>query len=55
MLLIVVVIVAVMLVVVIGVFEHVGSLVERKARERFKKATPGERFKYQSEMRKAEM
>ena len=38
MLLIVVVIVAVMLVVGIGVFELVGTLVERKTRERFKKA-----------------
>ena len=37
------------------VFELVGCLVERKARERFEKMTPEERFKYQNEMRKAEI
>ena len=43
--------------VVIGaiVFEFVGWLVERKARERFEKMTPEERFKYQNEMRKKQL
>jgi len=43
--------------IVIGAvaFEVVGRMVERKARKRFEKMTPEERFKYQNEMRKAEM
>ena len=44
-----------MLVVGAVVFEIVGLLAERKARERFEKMTPEERFKYQNEMRKAEI
>ena len=45
------------IVVVLGVaaFELVGWLVERKARERFEKMTPEERFKYQNEMRKKQL
>ena len=35
--------------------ELVGWLVERKARERFEKMTPEERFKYQNEMRKKQL
>ena len=48
---------AVVAVFVIGavVFELVGWLVERKARERFEKMTPEERFKYQNEMRKKQL
>lgn len=43
--------------IVVGavVFELVGCLVERKARERFEKMTPEERFKYQNEMRKKQL
>lgn len=43
--------------IVIGaiVFEFVSCLVERKARERFDKMTPEERFKYQNEMRKKQL
>ena len=37
------------------VFELVGWLAERKARERFEKMTPEERFKYQNEMRKKQL
>ena len=37
------------------VFEIVGWLVERKARARFEKMTPEERFKYQNEMRKKQL
>ena len=55
MVLIVVTIVAALLVVSITVFELVGWLAERNARDRFEKMTPEERFKYQSEMRKAEI
>ena len=55
MVLIVVTIIAALLFVGIAVFELVGWLAERNARERFAKMTPEERFKYQSEMRKAEM
>ena len=36
-------------------FEVVGWLAERKARERFEKMTPEERFKYQNEMRKKQL
>ena len=36
-------------------FEVVGWLIERKARERFEKMTPEERFKYQNEMRKKQL
>ncbi len=48
---------AVVAVLVVGavVFEIVGLLAERKARERFEKMTPEERFKYQNEMRKVEI
>lgn len=48
---------AVVAVLVVGavVFELVGWLTERKARECFEKMTPEERFKYQNEMRKAEI
>ena len=55
MVLIVITIVAAVLVVGVAVFEFVGCMVERKARERFEKMTPEERFKYQNEMRKVEM
>ena len=43
--------------IVVGavVFELVGCLVERKARERFEKMTPEERFKYQNKMRKKQL
>ena len=43
--------------IVIGVvvFEIVGWLVERKARARFEKMPPEERFKYQNEMRKKQL
>lgn len=45
------------IVVVLGVvaIELVGWLVERKARARFEKMTPEERFKYQNEMRKKQL
>ena len=55
MVLIVVTIIAALLVVGIAVFELVGWIDERNARERFAKMTPEERFKYQSETRKAEI
>ena len=55
MVLIVITIVATLLVVGVAVFELVGWLVERKARERFEKMTPEERFKYQNEMRKKQL
>ena len=42
-----------MIVVGAVAFEVVGWLVERKARKRFEKMTPEERFKYQNEMRKS--
>ena len=44
-----------LIVVGVAVFELVGWLVERKARERFEKMTPEERFKYQNEMRKRQL
>ena len=52
-----VIVCAVVAVLVVGavVFELVGWLVERKARERFEKMTPEERFKYQNEMRKKQL
>lgn len=52
-----VIVCAVVAVLVVGavVFEIVGLLAERKARERFEKMTPEERFKYQNEMRKGEI
>ncbi len=52
-----VVVVGIVALIVIGVvvFELVGWLVERKARERFEKMTPEERFKYQNEMRKKQL
>ena len=55
MILIVAIIIGVLLVVGAVVFELVGWLVERKARERFEKMTPEERFKYQNEMRKKQL
>ncbi len=55
MVLIIVTVVVAALVVGITVFEFVGWLVERNARDRFEKMTPEERFRYQSEMRKAEV
>ena len=53
--LIVVVCIVALIVVGVAAFELVGCLVERKARERFEKMTPEERFKYQNEMRKVEI
>lgn len=52
-----VIVCAVVAVLVVGavVFELVGQLAERKARERFEKMTPEERFKYQNEMRKKQL
>lgn len=44
-----------LIVVGVAVFEIVGCLVERKARARFEKMTPEERFKYQNEMRKKQL
>ena len=44
-----------LIVVGVAVFEIVGWLVERKARERFEKMAPEERFKYQNEMRKKQL
>lgn len=44
-----------LIVVGVAAFELVGCLVERKARERFEKMTPEERFKYQNEMRKKQL
>ena len=53
--LIVVACIVTLIVVGVAVFEIVDCLVERKARERFEKMTPEERFKYQNEMRKVEI
>ena len=53
--LIVVVCIVALIVIGVVVFEIVGWLVERKARERFEKMTPEERFKYQNEMRKKQL
>ena len=52
-----VIVCAVVAVLVVGavVFELVGWLTERKARERFEKMTPEERFKYQNEMRQKQL
>ena len=55
MVMIVVACIVVLIVVGVAVFELVGCLVERKARERFEKMTPEERFKYQNEMRKKQL
>lgn len=55
MILIIVAIVVVLLVAGIAVFELVGWMAERKARERFDKMSPEERFKYQNEMRKKQL
>lgn len=44
-----------LIVVGVAVFEIVGWMVERKARARFEKMTPEERFKYQNEMRKKQL
>ena len=53
--LIVVVCIVALIVVGVAVFEFVGCLLERKARARFEKMTPEERFKYQNEMRKKQL
>ena len=53
--LIVVLCIVALIVVGVAVFELVGWLVERKARERFEKMPPEERFKYQNEMRKKQL
>ena len=53
--LIVVVCIVALVVVGVAAFELVGCLVERKARARFEKMTPEERFKYQNEMRKKQL
>lgn len=53
--LILVVCIVALIVVGVAVFEIVGWMVERKARERFEKMTPEERFKYQNEMRKKQL
>ena len=53
--LIIAAIVAAVLVAGIAVLELVGWMDERNARKRFEKMTPEERFKYQSETRKAEI
>lgn len=53
--LIVVLCIVALIVVGVAEFELVGWLVERKARERFEKMTPEERFKYQNEMRKKQL
>lgn len=53
--LIIVVCIVALIVVGVAAFELVGWLVERKARERFEKMTPEERFKYQNEMRKKQL
>ena len=53
--LIVVVCIVALIVIGVVVFEIVGWLVERKARARFEKMTPEERFKYQNEMRKKQL
>ncbi len=52
-----IIVVFIVLVIVVGavVFELVGGLAERKARERIEKMTPEERFKYQNEMRKKQL
>ena len=55
MVMIVVTCIVALIVIGIIVFEIVGWLVERKARERFEKMTPEERFKYQNEMRKKQL
>ena len=53
--LIIVVCIVALIVIGIVVFELVGWLAERKARERFENMTPEERFKYQNEMRKKQL
>ena len=55
MVLVIVCVIVAVLVVGAVVFELVGWLAERKARERFEKMTPEERFKYQNEMRKKQL
>ena len=52
---IVVLCIVALIVVGVAVFELVGWMVERKARARFEKITPEERFKYQNEMRKKQL
>ena len=52
---IVVVCIVALIVVGVAAFKLVGCLVERKARARFEKMTPEERFKYQNEMRKRQL
>ncbi len=51
--LIVVVCIVALIVVAVAVFEIVGWLVERKARERFEKMTPDERRKEQERLYRA--
>lgn len=55
MILIIAAIVAAVLVASIAVFELLGCMYERKACKRFENMTPEERFKCQSETRKAEV
>ena len=55
MALIIICIVAIVVVLAVAAIELVGWLVERKARERFEKMPPEERFKYQNEMRKKQL
>ena len=55
MVLIIICIVSIVVVLGVAAFELVGWLVERKARARFEKMTPEERFKYQNEMRKRQL
>lgn len=55
MILIIAAIVAAVLVASIAVFELLGCMYERKACKRFENMTPEERFKYQIEIRKAEV
>lgn len=51
---IVVLCIVALIVVGVAVFEIVGWMVERKARERFEKMTPEEQRKYQEDMHKAQ-
>ena len=55
MVLIIICIVSIVVVLGVAAFELVGWIVERKARARFEKMTPEERFKYQNEMRKRQL
>ena len=55
MVMIVVACIVALIVIGVAAFELVGWIVERKARERFEKMSPEERFKYQNEMRKKQL